>query len=85
MVGGSLGPGIPSLAVMAIPLVVGIVIGYFVRKAIKIRIILIVVAIIASYLGFVSFASIEQGTKNLVSIYGPIAASYVAILLGSYP
>ena len=85
LIGGSLGAGIPSLAVMAIPLIVGIVVGYLLRKALKIGIVLIIVAIIASYLGFVSLASIEQGAKNLVTTYGPVASTYVAIFLGIIP
>jgi hypothetical protein len=85
LIGGSVGGGIPSLAVMAIPLIVGLIVGFLLRKALVIGIVLIAVALIASYLGFVSLASIEQGTKTLVTTYGPVAASYVAIFLGIIP
>jgi len=85
LIGGSFGGGIPSLAVMALPLIVGVIIGYLIRKALKIAIILIIVALIASFLGFVSLASIESGAKGLVTTYGPVASTYVAIFLGIVP
>ncbi len=70
---------------MAIPLIVGIIVGYLIRKALVIGIVLVLVALVASYLGFVSLASIEQGTKSLIATYGPVASSYVAIFLGIIP
>jgi len=85
LIGGSLGGGIPSLAVMAIPLIVGLVVGFLLRKALVIGIVLVFVALIVSYLGFVSLSSIEQGTKSLVATYGPVASSYVAVFLGIIP
>jgi uncharacterized membrane protein (Fun14 family) len=82
---GSLGAGLPSLVVIAIPLIVGLIIGFVLRKALKIGIILVVVALVASYLGFISLASVEQGAKDLATKYGPIAMSYVAIFFGIIP
>ena len=85
LIGGSFGGGIPSLVVMAIPLIVGIVIGFLLRKALMIGIILIVVALVVSYFGFISLASIESGVQNLVTTYGPVASTYVAVFLGIIP
>jgi hypothetical protein len=85
LISGSFGSGIPSLVVIAVPLVVGIIIGYVLRKALKIGIILVIVAFVACYLGFISLSNVEQGAKYLVSKYGPIATSYVAIFFGIIP
>jgi hypothetical protein len=79
------GSGIPSIVVMALPLIIGIVIGYLIRKAIKIGIILALIVIIAIFFGFVSLANVESGAKELITKYGPTAASYVAIFFGIVP
>jgi uncharacterized membrane protein (Fun14 family) len=85
LVSGSFGIGIPGILVMAFPLIVGIIIGYVLRKAIKIGLILLVVIFIATFFGFVSLANVEQGAKELVTKYGATAASYVAIFFGIVP
>jgi hypothetical protein len=51
----------------------------------KIGIILVIVPFVASYLGFISLASVEQGAKDLVTKYGPTAMSYVALFFGIIP
>ena len=85
LMAGTFGAGLPSLVVIAIPLIVGLIIGFVLRKVLKIGIILFVVAIAASYLGFISLASVEQGSKDLATKYGPVAMSYVAIFFGIIP
>lgn len=79
------GGGLPSLEVMAVPLIIGVVVGYVLRKALKIGIALLIVAFIASYFGFISLASVESGGKALILKYGPQAQSYIAIFLGLVP
>ena len=85
LMAGTFGSGLPSLAVIAIPLIVGLIIGFVLRKVLKIGIILFVVAIAASYLGFITLASVEQGAKDLATKYGPIAMSYIAVFFGIIP
>jgi uncharacterized membrane protein (Fun14 family) len=85
LMSSTFGSGIPSLVLMALPLIVGIVIGYVLRKAIKIGIILLIIVLVATFLGFVSLANVEQGAKELITKYGPSAASYIAILFGIIP
>lgn len=70
---------------MAFPLIVGIIMGYILRKAIKIGIIIVLIVLVATFFGFISLANVEQGAKQLISEYGPSAASYVAILFGIVP
>ena len=81
---GSFG-GVPGWVVFLIPLIVGIVIGYLIKQALIIGIVLFIVAIIASYLGFISLSSVLQEVKDLVTKYGPIASTYVAIFFGIIP
>ena len=85
LMSSTFGAGIPSIVVMALPLIIGIVIGYLIRKAIKIGIILALILIIAIFFGFISLANVESGAKELITKYGPMAASYVAIFFGIVP
>ena len=85
LMSGSFGAGVPSLVVIAIPLIVGLIIGFVLRKALKIGIILVIVAFAASYLGFISLAGVEQSVKDLATKYGPVAMSYVALFFGIIP
>lgn len=70
---------------MAIPFIVGLVIGIVIKKAIQIGIILVVIAIVASYFGFISLGDVAQGAKDLAAKYGPVALTYVALFFGIIP
>jgi hypothetical protein len=85
LMSSTFGGGIPSIVVMLFPLLVGIIIGYVIRKALKIGIIIAVIVFIAIFFGFISLANVEQGAKELITKYGPTAASYVAIFFGIVP
>jgi hypothetical protein len=82
---GSFSGGIPSLVVIAIPFIIGVVIGFIIKKTIKIGIILVVIALVASYFGFISLGDIAQGVKDLAAKYGPVALTYVALFFGIIP
>ncbi len=84
LMSGNIG-GLPSLAVMAVPLVVGLILGYIVRRVLKIGLILVAVALIASYFGFVSLSGMTSEAQSLVTKYGPIANSYVSLFFGIIP
>jgi uncharacterized membrane protein (Fun14 family) len=75
--------GLPAIEVMAIPFVLGIIVGYLLKKILKIAIIAAIILFIVTYLGFfdLSFNSL----KNLVTEYGPIAAQYAVLILGILP
>jgi uncharacterized membrane protein (Fun14 family) len=81
---GSFG-GIPSIAIMAVPFIIGLIIGYLIKKAIKIGLILVVIAFVASYFGLVNLGNLAQEGKNLAVKYGPTALSYVALFFGIIP
>ncbi len=77
--------GVPGWVVILIPFIVGIVIGYLIKQALIVGIVLFIVAIVASYLGFISMASVVAEVKDLVTKYGPVASTYVAIFFGIIP
>jgi uncharacterized membrane protein (Fun14 family) len=84
LMSGNLG-SLPSLLVMAIPLIVGLVLGYIVKRMLKIGLILVAVALVASYFGFISLSSLTGEVQTLVTKYGPVAQSYVSLFFGIVP
>ena len=75
--------GLPTIVVMILPFVVGLIVGYLVHKFLKFAIIAAVIIFIVSYLGFFG---LSLGTlKDLSDKYGPIAVQYGALLIGLLP
>lgn len=79
---GSIG-GIPTLVVMAIPFIIGLILGFFVKKVLKIAIIAGIIIVIASYLGF--FGLSLSALKDIADKYGPTAIHYAVLLIGMLP
>jgi uncharacterized membrane protein (Fun14 family) len=75
--------GIPTIVVMLIPFVVGLIVGYMVHKFLKIAIIAGIILVIVSYLGF--FGLSLSALKNLSDTYGPVALQYGTLLIGILP
>jgi uncharacterized membrane protein (Fun14 family) len=75
--------GIPTIVVMILPFVVGLIVGYLVHKFLKIAIIAGIIIAIVAYLGF--FGLSLGALKNLTDIYGPIAIQYGTLLVGILP
>jgi len=84
LMSGNIG-SLPSLLVMALPLIVGLVLGYVVKRALKIGLILVAVALVASYFGMLSLSSMTGEVQTLVTKYGPVAQSYVSLFFGIVP
>ncbi len=84
LMSGNLG-SLPSLLVMALPLIVGLVLGYIVKRMLKIGLILVAIALIASYFGFISLSGLTSEVQSLITKYGPVANSYVSIFFGIVP
>ena len=73
----------PTIVVIILPFVVGLIVGYLVHKFLKIAIIVAVILVIVSYLGFFG---LSLGTlKDLSDKYGPIAIQYGVLLIGMLP
>ena len=79
---GSIG-GLPTIVVMILPFVVGLIVGYLVHKFLKIAIIAAIILVVVSYLGF--FGLSLGSLKDLSDKYGPIAVQYGALLIGMLP
>lgn len=79
---GSIG-GLPPLAVMAIPFVLGLVVGFLVKRLLKIAMIAGVIIALVSYFGFLNLSI--GSLKDLAARYGPLTFQYAALLLGMLP
>jgi len=79
---GSIG-GLPTIVIMIIPFVIGLIVGYLVHKMFKIAIIAAIILVVVSYLGF--FGLSLGALKDLSDRYGPIAIQYGILLIGMLP
>lgn len=79
---GSIG-GLPPLAVMIVPFVIGLIVGFFAHKLLKIAIIAIIILAVAIYLGLYSLdiSSLQQ----LAQHYGPAAHDIGVFVIGILP
>ncbi len=79
---GNIG-GLPTLAIMAVPFIVGLVVGYLIKKFLKFAVIAAIIVIVVAYFGFfgLSFATL----KNLADQYGPVAIQGAIVLFGLLP
>ncbi len=79
---GSIG-GLPPIVVMIIPFILGLVVGYFVHKFLKIAIIAAIILVVVSYFGF--FGLSLGALNDLAGTYGPIVVQYGTLLIGILP
>jgi hypothetical protein len=79
---GNLG-GLPTIAVMAIPFIVGLIVGYLIRKVLKWAIIAGIIVVVIAYFGFFGLSLGTLG--DLATQYGPIAAQGAILLFGLLP
>jgi uncharacterized membrane protein (Fun14 family) len=75
--------GLPTIVVMILPFVVGLIVGYLVHKFLKIAIIAAIVLVIVAYLGF--FGLSLGALKDLSTKYGALAINYGVLLIGILP
>jgi uncharacterized membrane protein (Fun14 family) len=73
--------GWPTLVVAALPFVVGLVLGFVIKKALKVAIVLVVLALLASYFGFINLGTLAAELRQ----YAPTALSYLSILVTILP
>jgi len=79
---GSIG-GIPPIVVMIIPFIIGLIVGFFIKKMFKIAIIAAIILVVVSYLGF--FGLSLAALSDIADKYGPIAIQYGVLLMGMLP
>src|SRR5665647_1594624 len=75
--------GIPTIVVMIIPFVIGLIVGYLVHKMLKIAIIAAIILVVVAYFGF--FGLSLGALKSVADTYGPIAIQYGVLLMGILP
>jgi hypothetical protein len=75
--------GLPTVVIMIIPFVIGLILGYLIRKMLKWAIIAAVILIVVSYLGF--FGLSLGALKNAADTWGPIVYQYGVLLVGMLP
>ena len=79
---GSIG-GLPTIIIMILPFVLGLIVGYLLHKFLKIAIIASIVLVVVAYLGF--FGLSLGALKGIADKYGPIAIQYGTLLIGILP
>lgn len=79
---GNIG-GIPTVIVMSIPFIIGLIIGFLIKKFFKILLIITIVTIISSYLGF--FTINLSTLKSIADTYGAQVVHYGTMLIGILP
>lgn len=77
--------GLPTLAVMVLPFVAGLLVGIIIKKILKIGLIIAAIAIVASYFGFINLSDAAREAKSLVSRYGPEITNYMSLTIGILP
>ncbi len=75
--------GLPPLAVMVIPLILGLLVGFLAHRLLKVMVIAVIVLAVAAYFGL--YALDIPKLQQLVQHYGPVALSYGALVVGVLP
>ena len=75
--------GIPTILVMAIPLIAGLIVGFFAKKILKLALVAAILAVIASYQGLFTLSLDSLG--SIADKYGPAVFHYGALLIGILP
>ncbi|MDW5562401.1 MAG: hypothetical protein SA339_04170 [Methanomassiliicoccus sp.] len=75
--------GLPTIVIMAIPFIVGLVVGLLAHKVLKIALIALIVLVIATYLGLYSM---DLSTLHQLAVtYGTMAYHYGILVIGILP
>jgi hypothetical protein len=75
--------GLPVMGVMTIPLVLGIILGYFTMKFVKILVIAAVVMAAATFFGLYSLDI--PAMQQMVQLFGSLGMAIGSLLLGTAP
>lgn len=76
--------GLPGYVFFLLPFIIGIVLGFLIKKALKIAIIAVIVVAAALYLGIVSMSQLNN-YLTMIEGFGPEAIQYAAIFFGMLP
>lgn len=70
---------------MGLPFVAGLVIGYMVKKVLKIAVVGGLILVAAIYFGFFSLSSTAAELEELIIRYGPTVIQFAALVFGILP
>lgn len=75
--------GLPTIAVMAIPLIIGLIVGFLVKKMLKIAIIAGIAVLLLAYFGVwgLSFDKLQMWAET----YGGLAVQGAILMIGVLP
>jgi len=76
--------GLPPIVIAAIPFIVGLVLGILIKRALKLVITLALVAVVALYLGVVSWGTLNAYLEKVYANI-PLAIHYAALLFAMLP
>jgi uncharacterized membrane protein (Fun14 family) len=82
-IGGGSIASLPPILIMAIPLILGLILGFFVKKFLKIVVVAGLIIAAITYLGLFNLRF--NDLKDIVAQYGPQAAHYAALFIGMLP
>ena len=82
LITGSIG-GLPTIAIMAVPFIVGLIVGFLIKKVLKWAIIAGIIVVVVAYFGFFGLSLSSLG--DLATKYGPMAAQEAILLFGMLP
>ena len=76
---------LPTIVFLVVPFIAGLVIGFLLKKLLKIGIVLGLITLVAVYFGFINLNTVSTTLSNLVDKYGPVVMSYVTVFFGIVP
>ena len=76
--------GLPGYIFMSVPFIAGLVLGFLVKKALKVAIIGLVAMAAALYFGVINMGDLKQHLQTALN-YGPEAMQYAAMLFAMLP
>jgi hypothetical protein len=82
LITGSIG-GLPTIAIMAIPFIAGLIVGFLIKKVLKWAIIAGIIVVVVAYFGF--FGLTLGSLQNLAVTYTPVVYQYGIMLFGMLP
>jgi len=76
--------GLPPIVLAALPFIIGLILGILIKRALKLVITLALVAVIALYLGIVSWGTLNAYLEKVYATI-PLAIHYAALLFAMLP
>jgi len=64
--------GVPTLLIMAVPFIIGLIVGFFIKKTLKFAILIAIILVIATYFGFFGLTWATLGNVGMDVIQGGI-------------